>query len=317
MRRVAVTGASGFLGRHLLARLMRDGIDSVALSRRAFAVPGAVNVVVGDYLNVQRLASSLQGIDVVFHLAARAHRHDSADASASQIYTAANVETTVAVARACRRAGVGRLVFVSSIGVNGNRTTGRPFGASDDARPVEMYALSKWLAEQAIAAELVTGATDYAILRPPLIYGPGCPGNFERLIHWVAKGVVVPLGGLDAPRTFVYVENLVDALMLAARHPSASRRTFLIADGRDVSVSEIVRTLARALGRRPAAVWNLPAGVLRLLARLAGRSVMFAKLADPLQVDASEFHRATGWRAPFEPSVGLQLTAQGPGAAGR
>lgn len=308
--RVAVTGASGFVGRRLLHRLKRDRIDAVAISRRRIGMPGVAGVVIDSYDDVARLATALMGVDVVVHLAARAHESDHDSMNALQRYQTANVATTMSVARASRLAGVKRLVFVSSIGVNGNCTYGKPFSSADGARPVEVYAKSKWMAEQALAVELASGPTDFTILRSPLIYGPGCVGNFERLVRWVARSFIVPLGALNAPRTFIYVDNLIDALMVATRHPGVSRRTFLVADERDVSVGEAVRILAMHLGRKPSTVWNVPTEILRSVATMAGKGTTFTKLAAALQVDGAEFCRVTGWRPPFDPQEGLRLTAQ-------
>ncbi len=309
-RRIAVTGASGFVGKRLLHRLLRDGFAALALSRHRSGIPGVSEVLIQNYDDVGKIAAVLARVDVVVHLAARAHQLDDDVRDVSQSYLSANVGTTVAVAKASCLAGVKRFVFVSSIGVNGNRTCGKPFSLADVAKPIEHYAKSKWLAEQALATELGSGETDFTILRPPLIYGPGCPGNFNRLIQWVAKPLIVPLGALNAPRTFIYVENLIDALTVAAWHPGASRRTFLVTDDVDTSVSEIVRIFAAYLGRKPAAVWNIPPGVLSLLATVVGQRKTFEKLAHALQVDGTEFCDVTGWHPPFSTQEGLRLTVQ-------
>jgi UDP-glucose 4-epimerase len=201
-------------------------------------------------------------------------------------------------------------VFVSSIGVHGNRTDGRPFTEIDQPRPVDAYAVSKLEAERVVADLLADGPTDFVVLRPPLVYGPGCPGNFRTLLNLAARAPIVPLGAIDAPRTFIYVENLLDALLVSARHPAASRKTFVIADGRDLSVSEVVRTVAVELGRSPHAVWNVPPIVLAWAARIAGQGSTYSKLTAPLQVDASMFRAATGWIPSFDPRQGLVETAR-------
>ncbi len=309
-RTVAVTGAGGFIGRALVARLRAEGHRVLALSRSAAGPSPAADQRVPDYGDVERLAADLAGAELVLHLAARAHQAGEEDRSHEALYREANVDTTLNVARASRRAGAARVVFVSSIGVNGNRTGAQPFRPGDLPRPVEAYAASKWAAEQALSAELAAGPTDFVIVRPPLVYGPGCPGNFARLIHLVQKAPVVPLGGLHAPRSLIYVGNLVDALWTAAIHPAASRRTFLLSDGRDMSVAEVAATLAPALGRSRACVWNVPETALKWIAAISGRQAAYRKLADPLQVDSREFSAATGWRAPVDPHEGLRLTAR-------
>jgi UDP-4-keto-D-FucNAc 4-reductase len=201
------------------------------------------------------------------------------------------------------------MVFVSSIGVNGSHTSCRPFTEADTPRPVEPYGHSKWEAEQELARLLSGSAMEYVIVRPPLVYGSGCPGNFGRLVRLVARAPVVPLGSLNAPRSFIHVDNLVDALLCAAVHPGLNGKIFLLADGRDVSVGEVVRRLAEALGRGRHTVLNVPPWLLSTAAKLTGRTAAYAKLASALQVDASAFSRATGWRAPVDPTEGLHETA--------
>jgi UDP-N-acetyl-alpha-D-quinovosamine dehydrogenase len=309
-RRVAVTGATGFVGRHLVDRLVRDGVSVVALSRSGTKRPD-VDDRLSDYTESAALQLALQEVDVVIHLAARAHQTgESADtAEMESRYRRANVDTAVAVAGAARAVGVRRFVLLSSIGVNGNATNGKPFRSDDTPNPVEPYAKSKWSAEQAVATLLREGRTDHVILRPPLVYGPDCPGNFAMLLKLAARAPVIPLGGIRAPRTLIGVDNLVDAIIVAASDAAASRRTFLVADARDTSVSEIMRTLVRGCGRSPSIVLNISSQILGLTASMAGKSASWSKLVAPLQVDGGEFCRVTGWHPPVEPSSGLYKAA--------
>lgn len=308
MAEIAVTGASGFVGRRLIAHLGSSGASPVAISRRPEADAAARHVSVDDYGDVAGLARQLRGVESLIHLAARAHQ-DSAGAADIELFRAANVQTTLNVAQACMAAGVRRLVFVSSIGVNGSRSE-HPFTERDAPAPSEPYAVSKWEAERALAALAARSSMNVVIVRPPLVYGPGCPGNFGRLVRWTASSRLVPLGALTAPRTFVFLDNLVEALAVAAQHPAIANSTFLVADSSDVTVGDVVRILASVLqpGRR--VVVNLPPALLALAASLAGRRSAYEKLAAPLQVDASAFSRATGWRPAVSPQEGLRETAR-------
>jgi UDP-4-keto-D-FucNAc 4-reductase len=312
---IAVTGASGFVGGRLLARLVADGHQAVAISRRPLGLTDVREVTVLDYSDTARLADSLKGVEVLIHLAARAH-FDHSEENEAMLFRKANVDTTQFVAKACIEAGVKRFVLVSSIGVNGNHTCGKPFTEEDTPRPVEPYAVSKWDAERALAELLDRSSPEYVIVRPPLVYGPACPGNFRRLVALVASSPIIPLGALRAPRSFIYVENLVDALLVAGHHPGAASGTFLLSDGSETSVSEVVSHLAREMRPGKSVVWNVPQWLLAFLAKLAGRSEAFEKLAWPLQVDASAFSRVTGWRAPFSLEQGLLTTARAYTAVG-
>lgn len=307
---VAVTGASGFVGRHLLRHLQRTGQPALAVSRRGCGgLTGVRDIALTSYANGATLARTFEGVDTVVHLAARAHQDGGGDDS-GRLFHEANVETTLHVADAAVRAGVRRVVLVSSIGVNGTRTHGQAFTDADSPRPTELYAISKWKAEQALSGRLAGSATGFVILRPPLVYGPGCPGNFGRLVSMIARWPLVPLGGLHAPRTFIGAENLVDAILLAARHPAVNGHTHLVADGRDLSVAEVVTVLASVLHPGRQVLVTLPAGLLAALARLAGRADTWEKLAAPLQVDAGGFRGATGWVPPVDPIEGLLETAR-------
>jgi nucleoside-diphosphate-sugar epimerase len=198
---------------------------------------------------------------------------------------------------------------MSSIGVNGESTSGVPFSCDDAPKPEQPYAKGKWQAERAISGLMSEGATDFVILRPPLVYGANCPGNFAKLMRFVARTPIIPLGAVKSRRSFIFIENLTDAILTAALHQSASRRTFLVADRESLSLSELVRILA-ALSRPKRNVVEVPIRLLRFLARLAGKQRMLDKLTSELLVDATEFSRVTGWEAPFSALHGLRITAQ-------
>jgi len=306
---LAVTGASGFIGRNLLDRLREQGETPVAISRQPLDIDGVRKVLVNDYAQTAELAAHLRGVQALIHLAGRAHQQSS-PGQAEALFRKANVDTALDVARACMAAGVSRLVFVSSIGVNGSHSA-KPFLESDAPAPTEPYAVSKWKAEQALTELLAGSQTELVIVRPPLVYGPRCPGNFGKLVRFVASSSWIPLGALDAPRSFIHVANLADALIKAARHPGLGGLTFLVADARDVTVGEVVRTLVDSLRSSRARVINVPVPLLKTAAFLLGRKASFEKLTAPLQVDASRFTRLTGWRPEVTTEEGLRDTAKG------
>lgn len=280
-RRVAITGASGFIGRALAARARGTGQQVITLSRS----DGSVS---GDYDDADALARVFTGADAVVHLAARAHRGGT-DGDFE-----CNVLAARAVARAARLAGVPRLVLLSSIGVNGNVTHGKPFDESDAPAPVEPYARSKLRCEQEVQDLLAGSATAWSIARPPLVYGPDAPGNFGRLVRSVALGVPLPLASVRNQRSLVGIGPLGDAILLCASHPAAANQLFLLADGDDLSTPAIIRCIARGLGR-PARLWSAPPALLRAAARLLGRARIAESLCDSLQVDASKARRLLGW----------------------
>jgi UDP-4-keto-D-FucNAc 4-reductase len=305
--RIAVTGSGGFVGRSLCAHLRICGHAVIPISRQPASDDGFTRVV-SSYTDVASLISQLTGVDCVIHLAARAHVRDEPDAA--RAYYEANVLATRGVIEACRLGRVRRLVYVSSIGVIGNRTEAQALTEMDEPAPQEPYAQSKLQAEREVIQTLETGVTDYVIIRPPLIYGPGCPGNFASLLSLATRFPIVPLGSITAPRSFIGIDNLVTALHTAAWHPAASRRVFVLADGTDINVAYIARIALEATGRSPGRLWAVPLGLLRLVAACVRKTATLAKLCAPLQIDARAFREATGWEPHVHPAEGIAQAAR-------
>jgi nucleoside-diphosphate-sugar epimerase len=243
----------------------------------------------------------------VVHLAARVHvmRERAADPLAE--HRRVNRDATLALARAAQRAGVRRFVFMSTIKVNGERTTGAPFSERDAPAPADPYAISKWEAEQGLQAIAAGGALELAVLRPPLVYGPGVKGNFLRLMKLVARRVPLPLGGVDNRRSLIYVGNLASAIERACLAPGA-QGTFLVSDGADLSTADLLRKLGDAMGR-PARLFPLPAALLGALGRAAGKGDEVTRMLESLRVDCSAARRELQWQIPFTVEQGLQDTA--------
>lgn len=309
--RIAVTGSSGFVGRHLVRWLLRRGHRVCSLSRKPAGSAGANHRLLTDYLDVTALAAALAGCDVVVHLAARAHVLADTAITPDQAFQLANRDSAVAVATAARAAGLWRFVLISSIGVNGDRTGLWPFKADDPPAPAEPYAVSKWQAETAVAELMADSPTELVILRPTLVYGGDCPGNFKLLLGLVHRLPIVPLGCLRSPRSLIYVGNLCDAIAQAACHPGAAGGVFLVSDGMDLTIADVARTLALAFGKPSSRVWDVPKPLLRLLAAAVGKRQAFDKLAVALTVDIQKFRAATGWNPPFLPAEALTQTALG------
>ena len=294
-RRIVVTGANGFIGRTLVGRARERGHAVRGLSRSDGTLPAG-------YEDVDALARAFDGADAVVHLAARAHL------GGSDRDFDANVQATRAVARAAMSSGVRRLVLLSSIGVNGNVSRGKPFDENDRPAPVQPYARSKLRCEQELQSLLLGSPTEWSIARPPLVYGPHAPGNFGQLVKAVARGWPMPVGSVQNRRTLVGVDNLSDAILACAFEPQAARQLFLVADDEDLSTPEIIRCIARGLDRRPR-VWSVPPAVLKLGAALAGRPRVAQGLCDSLQVDASKARRVLHWTPQVRTRDGIAQAA--------
>jgi nucleoside-diphosphate-sugar epimerase len=253
--------------------------------------------------------SMLTGCGSIVHLAAHVHkRRDRAHGSASALWRV-NVEGTEALARAAARSGVRRFVFLSSIKVNGEYTLGRPFSEQDPIAPVDEYGASKAEAEARLRKIAADTGMEVVILRPPLVYGPGVKANFLSLLKAVDAGLPLPLSSIDNRRSLIYVGNLVSAIEISLTHPAAANRTFLVADGEDVSTPELARRLARSLGVSPRLI-PMPVWMLRLAGRLTGKHAAVDRLASSLQVDSTCIRTALHWQPPFTMTAGLTETAR-------
>jgi UDP-N-acetyl-alpha-D-quinovosamine dehydrogenase len=305
-----VTGATGFVGRALCRRLLEDGASVVAgIRQQAKLDEGVTPVVVGEINEATDWSQALSGVDVVFHLAARAHvlRETAADPLAE--FRKTNVAGTERLARSAAAAGVRRLVYVSSIGVHGLYTEpGKKFSEADIPQPHNAYALSKWEAEQALTRVAGETGLEVVIVRPPLVYGPGAPGNFAQMLAVVSKGIPLPFASVRNQRSLVYVDNLADALIACTVHPAAAGQTYLVSDGEDVSTPELLRQLADVLGV-PARLPPCPPVLLRLAGRLAGKREQMERLLGSLQVDSGKIRRELNWLPPYTLQQGLQATA--------
>ncbi len=308
---IVVTGADGFVGTALAAQLRLTGRRFRGLVR-AFKADSAVapeHQAVGDLSTVsdEALVRALAGADVIVHLAGRAHVMRKRLLDPARAYHEANVVATERLARAASRAGVRRIVFVSSIKVNGETTSpGRPFRADNPPRPYDHYAKSKRDAEQMLTDIARASGLSLAILRPPLMYGPCVRGNFLTLWRAVARGVPLPLGRIDNRRHLLYVGNLVHAIV-ALIDGAAGEGTWLIADRESVSTPELARRIAAALRQRARLV-PLPVGLLKFAATAAGQRALVPRLTDSLEVDASPLAARIG-PLPYSLDEGLADTA--------
>lgn len=310
--KVLVTGASGFVGHAIWQHLnaMND-VQALGSVRRtvAFTPAGAAVVAVSELSAHTDWTLVLTGVDVVVHAAARVHVMDDITADPLAEYRSVNVQGTLHLARQAAVVGVKRFVFVSSIKVNGEATLpGQPFTADDVPAPLDAYGISKMEAEQGLRQIATQTGMEVVIIRPPLVYGPGAKANFAALMHAVKKGWLLPLGAVHNQRSLVALDNLVDFIVTCITHPQAANQTFLVSDGQDLSITELVRGMAKAAGvlarLLPVPVWTLQA-----VAALLGKGDAVQRLCGNLQVDISKAQQLLGWVPPVTVEEGLRRAA--------
>jgi nucleoside-diphosphate-sugar epimerase len=297
-RRIALTGASGFVGGVLSEELAKRGNEVVTVDRAS----------------LQRMLAGEDTLDLLercsaaIHLAGRAHVLRESEGDRDAAYRVANRDTTVAFARACVRAGVQRFVFVSSIHVNGSASV-RPFRRDDPPSPREPYAISKLQAEQGLWEVARQSGLEVVVVRPTLVYGPKAKANFLRLLKLAALPLPLPLAGVSGRRSLIGVWNLADLLIRCTDHPAAPGQTLLAADAEDIALPELIRTLAEGMGKR-ARLMHFPEKLLRLGAGAVGMGHTFDKLAGTLLVDSTETRRLLDWKPPMTAHEGLTRTAR-------
>jgi nucleoside-diphosphate-sugar epimerase len=309
-RLALITGANGFAGRALCGEMLRRGWQVRGAVRSPDRLPdGAEVVAVGKIDGDTDWTEALRGVDVVIHLAARVHVMKETAADPRAEFLKVNLHGTENLARQAARAGVKRLVYVSSIGVNGKLNNDlSPFSEADVPHPHNAYADSKWQAEQALHRIAQQTGLQVVIVRPPLVYGPTTKGNFPRLLAAIDKGIPLPLKGAKSLRSLVYVGNLVDALIACATHPAAAGQTYLVRDGEDVTTATLVEKIAGALGRN-SRLFYFPPGLLRAVAALLGRAEQVDSLFGSLRVNDDKIREELVWTPPYSMEQGLSATA--------
>jgi nucleoside-diphosphate-sugar epimerase len=311
MKKVLVTGASGFIGRVLCAELLE----------RKFAVRGVIRGSSnwdggdGEVVKVEGMddatewTDAMEGVDIIIHLAARVHVMSDTVVDSLAEFRRVNTAGTEHLARCAAANGVKRLVYASSIKVNGEETRGdKRFTEADASAPQDPYGVSKWEAEQALHRVAGETGLEVVIVRPPLVYGPGVRGNFINLLTAIDKGVPLPLAGANNVRSLIYVNNLVDALIVCATHPAAAGQTYLVSDGTDISMAVLIKEIAHSLERNNRSFY-LPPALLRAFASLSGRSDQIERLLNSLRVDDKKIRDELGWIPPYTLKQGLRATA--------
>lgn len=304
---VLVTGATGFIGQGLVRDLSRIAKYALRLGTRSAVLQSQDTVPVFHVGNVgphTDWRAALDGVDCVIHTVGKAHapQHDSP--GSLNDYRNVNVHGTLQLARQAAAVGVRRMIFLSSVKVNGENTVSAPFTPFDTPCPTDAYGVSKWEAEQGLWDISRRTGMELVVVRPPLVYGPGVKGNLARLLRLVTKGVPLPLNAIYNKRSFVALANLTDLLVKCIEHPAAAGQTFMVSDGEDVSTPELIRRMAQAAGCN-ARLFYVPLSFLRVAAGLFGRISDFDRLSMSLQVDISHTRNTLGWAPVVKLDQGL------------
>lgn len=306
-----VTGATGFVGNVLCNRLLSDGMyvrGTLLESESPRSLVSGVEQVVTEPLSSDTpWHHALSDVDTIIHLAARVHIMDDPSADPLTEFRKVNVEGTAQLAREAVKAGVRRLVYISSIKVNGEEST-IPYTPGSPPNPSDPYGISKWEAEQALRKIEAETGLEVVVVRPTLVYGPGVKANFLNMMKIICRGIPLPLASVSNKRSLIYIGNLVDALLSCAVHPAAAGKTYLVSDGEDVSTPELLCRTANALGV-PARLFPCPVTLIKLIGEFTGKKQVVNRLTGSLTVDSSKISQELGWKPPFAMEDGLRNTA--------
>lgn len=309
--KVLITGANGFVGKALLDRLTTNPeYEAIGTVRTTCTLEtsGVKLIQTGNLTAETNWEPHLKGINVIVHTAARVHVMDKRSNDSLDEFRDTNVFSTLNLARQAVEASVKRLIFISSIKVNGESTAlGKPFTADDTPAPFDPYAISKFEAEEGLRALAVETGMEIVIIRPTLIYGPGVKANFLKMLRWINRGIPLPFGSIHNKRSLVSLDNLIDLIVVCLSHPSATNQIFLAGDGRDLSTTELIRQIGFALSKQTKLI-PIPQSIIEFSGALMGRKDLVYRLCKSLQVDISKNKALLDWAPPATVQYALKKT---------
>jgi len=293
-----ITGATGFIGKALVEEGSRAGlIVSVAVRQKTDIFYDKIKqVVLGDFEKIPDFSLALKGIDCVVHLSGKAHIMDKKKASTLDDYRRINVELTLALAKQAIEHGVKRFIFLSSIGVHGNENC-VPFLETDVPNPIGSYSISKHEAEIGLLSLAKYSNLEVVIIRPPLVYGKGAPGNFGKLVRWASAEFTLPLplGAVNNTRSLIAIDNLVSFVLVCIKHPKSANEIFLVSDDDDLSTTQFFGCVSEIFNGK-VLLFPFPVVWMSFVAKLLGKESYSIRLFSSLTVDSSKARDLLGWR---------------------
>jgi len=292
MKNILITGVTGFIGSALKERLLIEGYDVLGTSRNPKRADGVIKLAEINELTDWSIA--LNDIDVVVHLAGRAHVIADDSSGSSELFERTNHYGTKQLAYECVKYGVKRFIYISSIGVNGSSSLDQGFSEDSKLRPENCYAVSKMNAENALTSIANRSDLNVVIIRPPLVYGPGAKGNFLRLLKLVRKGVPIPIGNINNKRSMIGLTNLVDIICTLIKAKKIRRQVYLVSDGMDVSTIDFVNKICGCMNKK-SIVYSFPQFIIKFFVRLIGKQREYMKFTSTLVIDSSELRDDFDW----------------------
>ncbi|MBF0465886.1 MAG: NAD-dependent epimerase/dehydratase family protein [Nitrospirae bacterium] len=308
---VLITGASGFIGRYLSRVLLEKSFNVRAIIRsqgKAIFLPVGVTITIAeDVAKIINWQDILKGIDVIIHLANRVHVMNESSNNPLNEYRRINTHVTQTIAEQAAIAGVKRIIYLSTIKVNGEKTVTHPFTENDAPNPQDYYAVSKLEAEQTLSYVSKKTGVEFVILRPALVYGPGVKGNFYTMLKFIRNDIPLPLLSIKNSRSYIYIGNISDAIIHCIEHPDAANKVFLISDAENLSTPELISRLSSAFNKK-SRLCHCPVPMLSFIGTVTGHLNVVNRLKDSLVVDSSRIREELAWTPAFTTTQGLNET---------
>ena len=302
----AITGSSGFIGQNLVSYLKSKKIKFIKIGREKTKS----DFFIDDLSKNTEWIKALKGIKVVFHLAGRAHILKKYSKNSYEKFEKNNHHATKKLIEDASEAGVKRIIFLSTIKVNGEKTLkGIPFNQNSKNNPQDSYALSKLKAEEELIKASKKNNIEITIIRIPLVYGPGVKANFLKLIDLVYKKIPLPFGNINNLRSLIYVENLVDFLYVCAENENAKNQTFILSDPYPISTTKLIKIIANEM-KIKLIFLPIPKIILRIIFFFLGKSDSINKLILSLEIDPKFAYQTLNWNPPFSTHEGLKKTTK-------
>jgi nucleoside-diphosphate-sugar epimerase len=302
MKRILVTGANGFIGRSLIQRLSSEGsflIRAVYRNVKTLLSDIGETVIIPDIGPDTDWTDALNGVKVVVHTAARVHLMHDTSVDPLGEFRKVNTAGTLNLAAQAAKKGVKRFIFLSSIKVNGEETFDVPFKPEDKNIPIDPYGLSKYEAETGLKEISKKTGMEIVIIRCPLVYGPGVKANFQMMIKLVNSRIPLPLGNINNRRSLLALDNLTDFIYRCINHPKAAGEVFLLSDGEDVSTSELLKKISRAMNKRLLLI-PVPVSIIRFFSKIFHMTGVYRRLFGSLQIDSSKARKLLDWEPPVK-----------------
>ena len=285
--KILITGQNGFIGKALFDLLKQQGHQVRGTVRNENKIEEGLDVIaVGDIGSTTDWSTALKGIKTVIHLANRAHVLNDQATDPLTIFRGVNVAGTIQLAKQALESKVKRFIFISSIKVNGEKTDKQSFSAEDKPNPQDPYAISKLEAENTLRKIAQKSSMEIVIIRPPLVYGQGVKGNFQRLSRLVELGIPLPFSSIKNKRSLISLDNLLQILSKAVIDPAVANQTLLVSDDIDLSTPQLIKKIANSIGK-PARLFPFPIKLLKVIGRLTGQSEIINRLTENLQIDGT------------------------------